>query len=93
MTYGRATAALALAGSIAGLITFSEPSFAMTSVGCPDLPAYARAQGTLQMGEGACNMTTAEAMRIVRQERPDIYGPAAQAAPVPRKHRRHRTAY
>lgn len=72
---------------IAGLIASSATALAR-GVGCSELPAYARAQGTLQMGEGACNMTIAEAMRIVRRERPDLYGPEVQ--PQPRAYRKHR---
>ncbi len=81
MLLRHATAAVAFAGLAA-----ASESASARGVGCPELPAYARAQGVLQMGEGACNMTKAEAMRILAQERPDLYGPAVQPS---RKHRRH----
>lgn len=85
MFYKEAIAVLALAG----LIILPAPSFAMTGIGCPDLPEYYRAVGTIENGPGSCGMTTEEAKRILARGE-NSQGAAAQpAAPAPRAHRKH----
>lgn len=94
MRIKEATAALTLAGLIATCV----PSAAMTGIGCPDLPEYYRAVGTVQNGEGSCGMTMAEARRILARGNPDQPDAVAQPdAPTPRahhkRHHRHRTPH
>ena len=79
--------------ALLGLAVPTAPAFAMTGIGCPDLPEYYRAVGTVENGEGSCGMTMAEAKRILARGE-NGQGPVAQPAapPAPRKHhRRHKT--
>lgn len=82
---GLATATLIAAGLVAAM----APSAAMTGIGCPDLPLYYRAVGTIENGPGSCGLTTEEANRILaRGPNGDGVVPGQSAAPAPRKHYR-----
>lgn len=91
MFYRGATAVLALAG----LIAASAPSFAMTGIGCPDLPEHDRAVGTVINGGSACGLTMEEARRILARDAGLAAPgqPAAPTAPAPRKHHRRTTPH
>lgn len=75
-------AGLALVATIAAPVT----AWAWGVPGCPNLPAYNRALGTLQ-GLTTCGMTLEEARRVIAAHD----GPGAaeqQVAPAPRAHQR-----
>ena len=41
--------------ALLGFTVVSMPVSAMTGIGCPDLPLYYRAVGTIENGPGSCN--------------------------------------
>ncbi|KAB1071687.1 hypothetical protein F6X51_19130 [Methylobacterium planeticum] len=66
-------------------LTASEPAWAFGFPGCPNLPEYARAVGTLD-GLSTCGLTVEEARRIVAAHD----GPAVlpqEGTPLPQAHR------
>lgn len=70
-----------------GLMASSAPSFAMSGLGCPDLPLYYRAVGTVINGGGACGLTMEQARAILAKEN----GPSDSVlppAPATGKHHR-----
>ncbi len=74
--------------ALALLIAAPAPAWAQGAFGCINLPEYARAQGALQGMESACDMTIAQARRILAAQGGGAV--AEPVAPAPRVHRRHR---
>ncbi|MDP4021003.1 hypothetical protein Q8W71_00055 [Methylobacterium sp. NEAU 140] len=71
------------------LVAFPAVVWGWGVPGCANLPAYNRALGALQGMTSACDMSVAEARRIVASH-DGVPAAPPQAAPPPAGHRRHR---
>ena len=72
---------------LALVLAAAAPAWAFGFPGCPDLPEYNRALGTLQ-GLSTCGMTVEEARRVVAAH-DGAAAPVRQAEPIAPAYRRH----